>query len=92
MTDDNHVDGNAMGGLLMDVFGQEMTDARGCCASCGAEHVMAELVVYRSGPGDVLRCPSCTTVLMVATPVPAGPRVYFSNLRWLAPGSDRREY
>ena len=35
MTDDNHVDGNAMGGLLMDVFGQEMTDARGCCASCG---------------------------------------------------------
>jgi len=91
MTDDNHVDGNAMGGLLTDVFGQEMTDARGCCASCGAEHVMAELVVYRSGPGDVLRCPSCTTVLMVATPVPAGPRVYFSNLRWLAPGSDRRE-
>jgi hypothetical protein len=91
MTDDNHVDGNAIGGLLMDVFGQEMTDARGCCASCGAEHVMAELVVYRSGPGDVLRCPSCTTVVMVATRAPAGPRVYFPNLRWLAPGSDQRE-
>jgi uncharacterized protein DUF6510 len=91
MTNDNHVDGNAMGGLLMDVFGREMTDARGGCASCGSENVMAELIVYRSGPGDVLRCPSCTTVLMVATPVPSGPRIYISGLRWLAPSSDPRD-
>ena len=85
MTSDNHVDGNAIGGLLMDVFGREMTDARGGCASCGAEHVMAEFMVYRSGPGDVVRCPSCTAVLIVATSIPTGPRIYFSSLRWLAP-------
>jgi hypothetical protein len=88
MTSDNHGDGNAMGGRLMDAFGREMTDARGCCASCGTEHDMAELIVYRSGPGDVLRCPSCATVLMVATPLPSGPRIYFSSLRWLAPSSN----
>jgi hypothetical protein len=90
MTSDNHVDGNAMGGLLMDVFGREMTDALGSCANCGSTHVMAELIVYRSGPGDVLRCPSCQTVLIVATPAPTGPRIYFSSLRWLAPSTDPR--
>ena len=88
MTGDHHVDGNAMGGLLMEVFGREMTDALGGCASCGSTHFMAELIVYRSGPGDVLRCPSCATVLLVATAVPTGPRVYFSSLRWLAPSTD----
>jgi hypothetical protein len=91
MTNDNHVDGNAMGGLLVDVFGREMTDALGGCASCGSVHVMAELMVYRSGPGDVLRCPSCESVWMVATPIPSGPRVYFSSLRWLAPSTGPRE-
>ena len=35
MTDATHVDGNALGGLLIDVFGREMTDAHGCCASEG---------------------------------------------------------
>ena len=35
MTDDAHVDGNALGGMLMEVFGREMTDTHGSCASCG---------------------------------------------------------
>jgi hypothetical protein len=91
MANDNHVDGNAMGGLMMDVFGREMTDALGGCASCGSAHVMAELMVYRSGPGDVMRCPSCESVWMVATPTPSGTRVWFSSLRWVASGSDPRE-
>ena len=83
MTSDNHVDGNAMGGLLMDVFGREMTDMHGCCASCGTVHAVAEFMVYRSGPGDVLRCPSCTSVVIVAASLPERPRVYLSSLRWL---------
>ena len=91
MSTDNYVDGNAIGGLLIDVFGREMTDARGCCADCGAVHPIAEFMVFRSGPGDVVRCPGCATVLMVAIPIAAGPRVYFSGLRWLAPGTDARE-
>lgn len=85
MASESHVDGNAIGGLLVEVFGREMTDARGCCAVCGAVNAVGALVVYRSGPGDVVRCPRCTTVLLVATPLPIGPQVWFAALRWLGP-------
>ena len=87
MADDAHVDGNAMGGLLIEVFGQEMTDALGRCAHCGDENLVGALIVYRGGPGDVVRCPSCATVLIVATRLPTGPRIYFSSMRWLQPAS-----
>ena len=53
---DEHVEGNAIGGLLMGLFGQEMTDAPGCCDSCGSVHQLGELLVY-PGMGDVARCP-----------------------------------
>jgi hypothetical protein len=59
------LDGNAIGGLMMDVFGAEMTIAIGTCASCGATHVMAELIVYLQAPGTVGRCRSCESVVMV---------------------------
>ena len=63
--DDAAVDGNAIGGLLMEVFGTEMTTATGICGSCGAVSQVAELAVYRPGLGTVARCRSCDAVLMV---------------------------
>jgi hypothetical protein len=59
------VDGNAIGGLLIDVFGTEMTTASSTCATCGARRPVAELVVYRRAPGTVVRCRTCGSVLMV---------------------------
>jgi ribosomal protein S27E len=59
------LDGNAVGGLLMEAFGTDMTAASTQCASCGAIRVLAELVVYRRAPGTVVRCRSCGSVLMV---------------------------
>jgi len=59
------VDGNAIGGLLIDVFGTEMTAASSTCAICGAIRPVAELVVYRQAPGTVVRCRTCGSVLMV---------------------------
>ena len=59
------VDGNAIGGLLIDVFGTEMTAASSTCATCGARRPVAELVVYRRSPGTVVRCRTCGSVLMV---------------------------
>ena len=59
------LDGNAIGGLLMEVFGAEMTTAVGTCGSCGAVRQVAELMVYRPGLGTVVRCRSCESVLMV---------------------------
>ena len=59
------VDGNAIGGMLIDVFGTEMTAASSTCATCGAIRPVAELVVYRRAPGTVVRCRTCANVLMV---------------------------
>ena len=59
------VDGNAIGGLLIDVFGTEMTGATVICATCGSEGTAAQLVVYRQGPGIVARCRVCSNLMMV---------------------------
>ena len=59
------LDGNAIGGLLLEVFGTEMTTAVATCIGCGASGPVAELVVYLAGPGTVVRCPACGRVLMV---------------------------
>ena len=59
------VDGNAIGGLLLEVFGTEMTDAPSVCASCGDARQVAELAVYLRGPGTIVRCRRCDSVLMV---------------------------
>ncbi len=59
------VDGNAIGGLLIDVFGTEMTAANSTCGTCGTCRPVAELVVYRRAPGTVVRCRTCGSVLMV---------------------------
>jgi len=59
------VDGNAIGGLLIELFGTEMTTAVGTCAGCGAVRQVAEMAVYRPKLGTVVRCRSCDNVLMV---------------------------
>jgi hypothetical protein len=59
------LDGNAIGGLLIDVFGTEMTTAISTCLACGARSPVAELPVYRRAPGTVVRCRTCSRVLMV---------------------------
>jgi len=58
------LDGNAIGGLLNEVFGEEMTTAHGACGNCGARRQVGELAVYLRAPGTVVRCPSCGSVLM----------------------------
>ena len=63
------LDGNAIGGLLHDLFGAEMTAAAGVCGSCGARSHVAELVVWTRGPGTVGRCPHCDAVLLVLVTV-----------------------
>jgi hypothetical protein len=59
------LDGNAIGGLLLEVFGREMTAMDGECAECGSVAKVAEIVVYLEAPGVVGRCRSCNSVLMV---------------------------
>jgi uncharacterized protein DUF6510 len=56
------LDGNAIAGLLHEVFATEMTIAVGTCDGCGASEPIGAVHVYR-GAGVVLRCPHCDAVL-----------------------------
>jgi hypothetical protein len=58
------VDGNAIGGLLLEVFGIEMTRVRSVCGNCGDARPVGELAVYLRAPGTIVRCRTCDNVLM----------------------------
>jgi len=60
--DELMLDGNAIAGLLLEVFAVEMTTATGTCSSCGAAGPVGTLPTYR-GAGIVLRCPHCDNLL-----------------------------
>lgn len=60
------MDGNAVAGVLSEVFVTEMTVATGCCAGCGRVAALAETRVFGVGPGAVVRCPACDGVLLRA--------------------------
>ena len=61
---DQHLDGNAAGGMLGMIFPFDMTMAVATCAGCGASHPLATVVAYMHGMGMVLRCPECDTALI----------------------------
>jgi hypothetical protein len=81
------VDGNAIGGMLVEVFGAEMTTAVGTCGACGAGRQVAELTVYQPGLGTVVRCRSCDSVLMVFVQVRGVTCVDLRGLASLGPGA-----
>jgi hypothetical protein len=76
------LDGNAVAGLLQEVFAVEMTTAIGTCNACGATDEVGALHVFR-GAGIVMRCPHCDTALVSI--VKDGSRVWigFQGVRTL---------
>jgi hypothetical protein len=76
------LDGNAVAGLLQEVFAVEMTTAIGTCNGCGATDAVGALHVYR-GAGVVMRCPHCGNALV--TIVEGGTRMWigFAGVRTL---------
>ena len=63
MADERRVDGNAIGGVLLELFGGEMTEVPGSCAHCGAREELASTDVYYAA-GIVVRCRHCEGVLI----------------------------
>jgi hypothetical protein len=63
VADDRRLDGNAIGGVPLELFGTEMTAAPGTCAHCGARELMASTDVYLQAAGIVVRCRHCEGVL-----------------------------
>jgi Family of unknown function (DUF6510) len=63
------LDGNAVAGLLHEIFGREATTAGTVCAACSARRPLGELVVFCDGPGTIIRCRSCTSLLIAIVTV-----------------------
>jgi Family of unknown function (DUF6510) len=58
------LDGNAVGGLLREVFAFDATVARTTCVGCARMVPMGELRLYAIELGAILRCPSCDEVVI----------------------------
>ena len=63
------LDGNAVAGLLQELFGGEMTNELRGCGSCGEWNPIGAHRAYR-GAGIVLRCPACGDVAMRIATLP----------------------
>ena len=81
--DEQHLDGNAAGGVLGQIFAFEMTNAEVICANCDAVGPIGAAAVYATAMGTIVRCPGCGEALIR---VAHGPRrfwVDFSGARLL---------
>ena len=82
VADELMLDGNAVAGLLQEVFAVEMTTAIETCNACGATNEVGALHVFR-GAGIVMRCPHCDNALV--TIAEGGARIWigFAGVRTL---------
>ncbi len=64
------LDGNAVGGLLNEIFGGEMTAVPAECANCATVSQVGAMWAFTQAPGAILRCPACESVMLriVETP------------------------
>ena len=76
------LDGNAVAGLLQEVFAVEMTTATGTCDTCGATAAVGALHVFR-GAGFVMRCPYCEAALVTIVKQDTRVRLGFPGVRTL---------
>jgi hypothetical protein len=79
------LDGNVIGGDLLELMGQEMTAARGACGHCRTIAVIGELTVYACAPAPVVRCRGCGQVVMVLAHIRGELRVNMDAFELLAP-------
>ena len=77
------VDGNAIAGMLGEVFVDEMTRARVACGGCGKVESVGAEHAYVQAPGIVMRCCHCDRVLLVVAHTGTTYRIGFDGARWL---------
>jgi hypothetical protein len=63
------LDGNGVAGVLIEVFGAEVTAIARTCGSCGTVAAVGAHRAYR-GAGLVLRCPGCADVAIRIAQLP----------------------
>ena len=84
------VDGNAVAGMLWDVFGADVTVLVGVCGSCGAAARLAEAVVELDDVAAIVRCRGCTHTLFTVLRREDGVRLVMGSLRELVRGEAGR--
>ena len=58
------LDGNAAAGLMVEIFGVEMTASPAECSACGYTGAIGSLLAFMHTPGVILRCPACGGVML----------------------------
>ena len=66
------LDGNAVAGLLREVFACEMTVAVVTCAGCGAAAPVGAVRVVGGAMGAIWRCAACDTAVVRRARTPRG--------------------
>ena len=84
MTDaDLRLDGNAIAGMLSEIFIPDMTTASIRCKGCGEVEPLGAQHAYVRAPGTVVRCCHCEGMLLVITEREDGFIFGFEGTRWL---------
>jgi hypothetical protein len=76
------LDGNAIAGLLQEVFAVEMTTAIVTCDECGSTDAVAATHVFR-GAGIAMRCRRCDNVLVTIVKDDTRVWIAFAGVRTL---------
>lgn len=84
--DENALDGNAVAGLLTEIFGSDMTVADCECAACGRHDQLGGTRAYVNAPGVVLRCAGCGAVMIRIVETPRGRLVEAKGLAYVRLG------
>ena len=80
---DLRLDGNAVAGMLGEVFAVEPTTSLAACANCGTSNQLGALQAYVHGMGAVLRCPNCQAPVLRAGHAPDRMWLDLRGIRWL---------
>ena len=83
MTDEQHLDGNAAGGVLGQIFAFEMTTSEVICDHCGTVEPIGAAMVYMTAMGTIIRCRGCGEALMRIAHGPQRYWIDFSGTRLL---------
>lgn len=79
------LDGNALAGMLSEVFAIDVTASRSACVWCGVIGALGEQHLYMNpgAPGAVLRCRGCEGAMLVVVHREGALRVAAPGLRWM---------
>jgi hypothetical protein len=87
MADALVLDANAVAGDLEQMLGFDVTVAIHRCASCGNVAEMGTLLAYTGGPGTVLRCAICRSIVLRFARTPTSMMLDVRGAAWLSIGA-----